>query len=456
MGDETSSRDVWRPGRDRLVGRVLATRFELVELLARGAMGKIYRAHQTDLDRECAIKVLDVRCDPDAEGEFTLRFFREASLAAKLSHPNVVTVFDYGRSDDDVYFIAMELLLGKTLAKVLSQHPSRRLPRERAIDIAGQVCRGLRVAHGEDIVHRDLKPANIFLVDTGSGELAKIVDFGLAKVMHPEAKEEQLTRVGAFMGSARYASPEQILGIDIDGRADIYALGIMLYEMIAGVVPFDGPNEASVLVAHMRGEAKTFREVAPDVDVPEDLERAIRRAFSHRREDRFATAGEFLYALKSASGIGERPSIAGGRYPRTQLIQTVTSSSLTPAPFEATAGPKRARAAHVPKRALWALGAALVLFLPLGALLVEHFVPSKGSTAAEEMDGMPGTVTVTVTGGDCKIAIDGVPKGASPRGPIAVHPGMHTVTCTRPNGRVFATRLRVETQQSASARFSVE
>ncbi len=451
MGDETSSRETRRPGQDRLIGRVLATRFELLELLTRGAMGKIYRAHQTDLGRECAIKVLDIRYVPDASEEFTARFFREASLAAKLSHPNVVTVFDYGRTEDDVYFIAMELLRGKTLAKLLNQE--RRLPWQRAIDIATQLCRGLRVAHGEDVVHRDLKPANIFLVDTGDGELVKIVDFGLAKVMNPDAKEEQLTQIGAFMGSARYACPEQIRGTDIDGRADIYAVGIILYEMITGQVPFDGPNEAAVLVAHMRAQPKRFHEVAPDVDVPEELERVIFKAFAHKREDRFASAAELLQALKSASGLSALLVTANNGLPRAKPVsETTTGSGFTLAPFEATANLPRLSARPTPKRVLWFGGGALAMTLLIASVLVVRCAAGPSSAASEE-DETSGHVAVTVSGGACKVAVDGVAQGASPVAPVAVHPGMHTVTCTRTDGRVLSTQVRVDARESASARF---
>src|SRR5690606_6608170 len=176
----------------------------------------------------------------------------EASICAKLTHPNTVTIFDYGRTDDDIYYIAMELLEGRTLHRCLRDEGF--LPADRALHIARQVCRSLREAHNQGVIHRDLKPANIFLVRHGDeNAFAKVLDFGLVKDI-AEGSEE-LTQTGLFMGSSKYMFSEQIRGEKVDGRCDVYALGVILYEMLSGKVPFDRPNSVNILMAHVHEAA---------------------------------------------------------------------------------------------------------------------------------------------------------------------------------------------------------
>ncbi len=293
-----------RGGPDPLIGRVINDRFRITGLIARGGMGKVYRAEQAPLGREVALKILNPNYHGDQDPEFHKRFFLEASICAKLTHPNTVTIFDYGRTDDDVYYIAMELLEGKTLHRALRENG--RLEPDRAMHIARQMCRSLREAHALGVVHRDLKPANIFLVKHGDEQdFVKVLDFGLVKDL--AEKSEDLTQTGLFMGSPKYMSPEQIRGEHVDHRCDIYALGVILYQMLTGKVPFDRPNSVNILMAHVHEQPPTMAETAPGAIFDPRLEQVVLKAMAKDPAERFDTMDAFLVELKhtaAETGLG--------------------------------------------------------------------------------------------------------------------------------------------------------
>src|SRR5580698_1991524 len=183
---------------DPLIGRSIAGRFKIISLIARGGMGKVYRAEQAPLGRLCAVKILNPNYAGEQDPEFHKRFFLEASIASKLTHPNTVTIFDYGRTDDDIYYMAMEYLDGCTLHRAIRE--AGHFPEERAAHVARQICRALREAHSLGIIHRDLKPANVYLVEHGDEpDFVKVLDFGLVKNV-ADASGEELTQAGLFMG----------------------------------------------------------------------------------------------------------------------------------------------------------------------------------------------------------------------------------------------------------------
>ena len=248
---------------DPLIGRVINDRFKINALIARGGMGKVYRAEQAPLGRVCAIKVLNPSYAREQDPEFHRRFFLEASIASKLTHPNTVTIFDYGKTEDEIYYMAMEYLEGHTLHRAIRE--AGHFPEERAAHVARQICRALREAHSLGVIHRDLKPANIFLVEHGDEtDFVKVLDFGLVKNVSGDGKGEDLTQTGLFMGSPKYMAPEQIRGDKVDARTDIYALGIIMYEMITGKVPFDRPNSVNILMAHVNEDAPPLRDDEPE------------------------------------------------------------------------------------------------------------------------------------------------------------------------------------------------
>jgi eukaryotic-like serine/threonine-protein kinase len=296
-----SARTPSSQGPDPLIGRVINDRFRIVSLMARGGMGKVYRAEQAPLGRQVALKILHPNYSGDTDPEFHKRFFLEASTCSKLTHPNTVTIFDYGRTDDDIYYIAMELLEGRTLHRTLREEGP--LSPQRASHIARQICRSLREAHGLGVIHRDLKPANIFLVRHGDeADVVKVLDFGLVKDV--ESNAEDLTQTGLFMGSPKYMAPEQIRGEKVDVRADIYALGVILYEMLTGKVPFDRPNSVNILMAHVHEPPPPFRVTNPNVEVPPALEDLVMRALSKQPEERHAGMDDLLAALKQVAMDG--------------------------------------------------------------------------------------------------------------------------------------------------------
>jgi len=262
-------------------------------------MGKVYRATQVPLGREVALKVLHPSYAGDQDPEFHRRFTREASIASRLTHPNTVTVFDYGRTEDDVYFIAMELLEGVTLRHAIRRESP--FPRSRALHIARQVCRSLREAHQAGVIHRDLKPANVFLVRHGDeGDFVKVLDFGLVKDL--SSTDEDLTQTGLFMGSPKYMPPEQIRGDAVDPRADLYSLGVILFEMLTGSVPFDRASSMHTLMAHVHDAPPSLLDVNPAADVTPALEEIVLACMAKDPAERFRDMDELLVALKRVTG----------------------------------------------------------------------------------------------------------------------------------------------------------
>lgn len=306
---------------DPLIGRVIGGRFKITALIARGGMGKVYRAEQAPLGRTCAIKVLNPGYVGEHDPEFHKRFFLEASVASKLTHPNTVTIFDYGRTEDDIYYMAMEYLEGHTLHRAIRE--AGHLPEGRAIHIAGQICRALREAHACGVIHRDLKPANIFLVEHGDqADFVKVLDFGLVK--NVADKGEDLTQTGMFMGSPKYMAPEQIRGDRVDARTDIYGLGVILYEMLTGKVPFDRATSVNILMAHLNEEAPPMRQSIPQVSVSRGMEETVAGCMAKDPEQRMRSMDDVLASLKRAGGVTastisgleatERERVSGGPF----------------------------------------------------------------------------------------------------------------------------------------------
>jgi serine/threonine-protein kinase len=279
---------------DPLIGQVINGRFKVLSVIARGGMGKVYKAEQAPLGRLCALKVLSPKYEGDRDPEFHKRFFLEASTSAKLTHANTVTVFDYGQ-DGDLYYIAMEYIEGRTLHRALRDEGP--LPESRVSFIAAQICRSLREAHGLGVVHRDLKPGNILLTDRADeSDIVKVLDFGLVKDVTGEA--EDLTQAGLFMGSPKYMAPEQILGGEITPRTDIYALGVMMYEMLAGKVPFDRGASVGTLMAHVNDALPPMRSVNPKIQSSPTMDNIVSRCLEKEPGKRFNSMKDLLNALK--------------------------------------------------------------------------------------------------------------------------------------------------------------
>ncbi|EYF05929.1 serine/threonine protein kinase [Chondromyces apiculatus DSM 436] len=288
------------------MGKVLNDKFKILSLLATGGMGVIYRGVQLALGRPVAIKVLTpTTASSQIDPNFHKRFFLEASILARLQHPNIVTVFDYGRVENmepERYFMAMEFLEGETLFRRMRK--TTRVQPLEAMSIARQVARGLREAHKHGVVHRDLKPSNIMLVPgEDMGELVKILDFGLVKVVADDS--EELTQQGSFLGSPRFMSPEQISHGKVDLRTDVYSLGVILYQMLCGKVPFEAANSVQILIAHLQQPVPPMRERNPESDVPEALEAFVMRCLSKDPDGRPVNMDAFIKGLgECAQSLG--------------------------------------------------------------------------------------------------------------------------------------------------------
>jgi serine/threonine-protein kinase len=255
--------------------------YRLKEKLGSGGMGEVYRAEHKMLKRPCAIKL--IRPDVDANAETVARFEREVQITAQLSHWNTVEIYDYGRTDDGVFYFVMELLPGKSLAEIVEQHGP--LPAERAVYLLRQVCAALHEAHSLGLIHRDIKPANIFVSQRGGvHDIVKLLDFGLVK-MRENKGDATLTQEGMVSGTPSYMSPEQAAAGDVGPWSDLYSLGSVAYHMVTGEPPFSGPSAFEVMMANARDPV-----VPPSLrnpSLPMDLEQIILRCLNKKAADRY-------------------------------------------------------------------------------------------------------------------------------------------------------------------------
>ncbi len=269
-------------------GDVIAERYELLERLGRGGMGTVYKAHDRELDRMIAVKI--IRPDLVASTTAVRRLKQETLLARQIAHRNVVRVFDLGIAAG-MRFITMEFVEGETLRSVLRREG--KLPASDAVAIMKQVCEGLHAAHTEDVIHRDLKPANVMISRDGR---ARILDFGLARSF----EETGITRTGVVLGTPDYMSPEQALGQPVDARSDIFAFGVIFYELVSGVLPFTGKTLVEALMARTREPALPIGSLAPDI--PANLARVVMRCLDPDLGRRYQSAQEILDDLNASPG----------------------------------------------------------------------------------------------------------------------------------------------------------
>ncbi|TPV97228.1 MAG: serine/threonine protein kinase [Myxococcales bacterium FL481] len=280
---------------EALVGTVLAGRYRIDRLLGVGAMGAVFRGHQLTLKRDVAIKVL--HADLSGNPEIAARFKREAQSVARLEHPNIVSVVEYGSTHDGRSFIVMQLLEGFELDRLLGKPMSVR----RAVLLISQVLSGLEHAHGHDVVHRDLKPENVFVTRDHEGkETLKLVDFGISKMTSEDDSNRTVTRAGLVFGTPLYMSPEQATGSPVDARADLYSAGVILYEMLAGKPPFDNDDPVALIRMQVSVDPPALGTV-----VPPQVAQVVYRMLAKDRAQRFASAAEARAALEAAVSASE-------------------------------------------------------------------------------------------------------------------------------------------------------
>src|SRR5579884_3923895 len=261
-------------------GDVLAGRYELQELVGAGGMSSVFRAHDRVLERTVALKVLHQRLSD--EDEYVERFRREARMVAGLSHQNIVTVIDRGE-DDGRPFIVFEFVAGENLKEIVERNGP--LPVDRALELAMQIARGLAFAHANGYVHRDVKPQNVLL--NGDGQ-AKVTDFGIARSLDVK---HGVTQTGTVLGTSDYIAPEQAQGRPVDEHTDVYSLGIVLYELLTGELPFTGDNFVAVAMRHINEPPPSIR--AKRSDVPPRVDAAVQKALAKDPGDRWATMADF-------------------------------------------------------------------------------------------------------------------------------------------------------------------
>ncbi|NIO49154.1 MAG: protein kinase, partial [Candidatus Aminicenantes bacterium] len=279
----SQTKTILKPMEEMRSGTTLANKYKINEVLGRGGMGIVYKAEDVKLKRNVALKFLPPELMRDDEAKE--RFVLEAQAAAALSHPNICTIHEIDE-EEGKSFIAMEYIEGQSLRENIKRGPLRI---NEALDIAIQVAEGLEEAHKKEIIHRDIKSANIMVTDKGQ---AKIMDFGLAKVKGGSL----LTREGTTLGTVAYMSPEQARGEEVDHRSDIWSLGVVLYEMFSGRLPFLGDREASILYSVVHEEPKALKAIKSDI--PVELQQIINRALKKKPDSRYSSIGEMLKELQ--------------------------------------------------------------------------------------------------------------------------------------------------------------
>ena len=291
-------------------GTVIDGRYRVISRVGSGGMAEVYCAEDSQLGRRVAVKLLHERFAQDAE--FVERFRREASSAASLSHANIVNVYDRGEWGG-TYYIAMEFLEGRSLDSIVREEAP--LVPERAIEITDQVLRAARFAHRRNVVHRDLKPHNVIIDEEGR---VKVTDFGIAR-----AGASEITQTGSIMGTARYLSPEQAQGQAVGARSDLYAVGIMLYELLTGTVPFEGDSVVAIALRHLSEPPRPPSTFVPSISP--SLDAIVMRALEKDPERRFADADEFIAALE-----GERERLRSAGASHTQALAPIVPVTVVP------------------------------------------------------------------------------------------------------------------------------
>ena len=339
-----------------MIGRLLADRYKVLRTIGEGGMGRVYLAEHVRMGRLSAVKVMSPALAPTAEA--IGRFNREAANASRINQPNVAAIYDFGETEDGTLYLAMEYVEGETLSAVLRREGP--FSPMRAAEITGQIADGLTAAHHLGIVHRDLKPDNILVTRSHDGrEWVKIVDFGIAKTTQADA-EQNVTSLGVAVGTPEFMSPEQIAGEQLDGRTDLYSLGLVLFNMLTGALPHPALTSKQSLVQRLTARPRTLADVRPNVAWPARLQVALDRALAPEPADRFRTVGELAAVVRAAVGA---PSASGAA---TQMMTPLQVEMVPTRPIAARATASRQRSWRAPLIAATVLvaGAGTVMARP--------------------------------------------------------------------------------------------
>jgi serine/threonine-protein kinase len=315
-----------------LLGSIVAERYHILKKLGEGGMGTVYLAEHVKMGRKAALKVMNpgMNSDPDA----IARFNREAANASRLNHPNVCGIYDFGETPEGLIYLAMEFIEGESLTSLIEKNGA--LPAPRAASIIHQAADALAVAHDYGIVHRDLKPDNIMIAKgRDNSDQVKVVDFGIAKASSSDA--QKVTKTGLVVGTPEYMSPEQLAGDKLDGRSDIYSLGLVAFNCLTGKLPFPSNSAQEAMIMRLTDQPKTLAEMRPDIEWPVELQAVMDKALARDADERYSKASEFGRDI--AKAVENMPqSVAAGA--GTQVMG---------APVVAGAGKTAPVAAAVPK-----------------------------------------------------------------------------------------------------------
>jgi serine/threonine-protein kinase len=343
----------WDPSADPLLGKRIDGRYDVVGVLGEGGMGTVYKVEHTSLQRAFAMKVL--RRDLAREHDLAARFTQEARATASIKHPNIVAITDFGRLPDDIPYFVMEMLVGQTMSQAIKGGGP--IPAARGIKIVLKIASALGAAHQARVVHRDLKPENVFLVGRdASSDDVRIVDFGAAMILGAS----RVTKTGIVFGTPHYMSPEQASGQPVDHRADIYALGVIMYEMFTGKVPFEADTYMGVLTQHMFVQPVPPSEIAPSAKNLGALEDVTLRALEKKPEHRYATMEELAAEIQRAvqftpDGGVKIAASKGERLPASRPVYDLANQLELPtsAEIEASLAPASLRGDKIRRAALY-------------------------------------------------------------------------------------------------------
>ncbi|HKN69281.1 MAG TPA: serine/threonine-protein kinase [Gemmatimonadaceae bacterium] len=400
-----------------LVGAIIADRYHVIGKLGEGGMGQVYLAEHVKMGRRSALKVMNPALVKDADA--ISRFNREAANASRINHPNVADVYDFGETPDGIIYLAMELVEGPTLTKVIEEQGP--LPPSRVATIVRQASEALAVAHDMGIVHRDLKPDNIMLARNRDGsDCAKIVDFGIAKAADSAA--QKVTKTGLVIGTPEYMSPEQLAGDTLDGRSDIYSLALVAFNMLTGKLPFPAETAQESMIMRLTEPPRKLVQMRPEIPWTEPVQAALDRALQRDVNARYASASEFGRALSSAlEGMSAAPAPTPARAPETRSTGSNPTLPVTRVGPDRPGAPVREQPAAPASRparrryatALAAGGAALVVVL-IGAAMVMNRPTGRLATGDSVTPARPATSDVKVSDPSLYARpMDSTPAGAA-------------------------------------------
>jgi eukaryotic-like serine/threonine-protein kinase len=410
--------------KEDLVGQVLADRYRVVRLVGEGGMGQVYEAQHVNINKRFALKLL--RPEIVSNADAVQRFRQEAWSASSIGHENIIEIEDFATLPSGAVYLAMEFLAGLSLAERMRQEPP--IDFAQALDVVIQVASGLGAAHEKGIIHRDMKPENIFLAQKHGRAIVKILDFGIAKVSGADGNKS-LTRTGTIFGTPHYMSPEQALGKALDHRSDIYSVGVIMYELFTGKVPFEAESFMGILTKHITSTPKPPREAAPDRAIPDEVEAVILRAMAKEPDERHQSMGELITDVAAVAAMRApeilQPRAGSAQMHAAQISGAMAAKRMTPLPSRMPSGPQSLPAGASPlSPSSQQLEIKKRSLLPW--LLVAGVALAAGGTAVVLVNRPHDTAKVVSAG------VVGNP--AQQPGPIVAPPATTTTTTTTATG----------------------